>query len=289
MIFRTTHSTTYMYSEPVSICHTEVHLEPRKHWRQTLLEHDLKVQPEPDFHISRRDYFGNEVLFFTIHQPHITLTITSVSLVNVPSTELPHPALTPPWEQVVELMKQNDDGASFEANQYTFESPQVKCAPEFAAYAAISFPAGRPALEGAIDLQKRIFKEFKYDQRATTVTTPVEEVLRDKQGVCQDFAHLMIACLRSLGLPARYISGYLKSGKDSIGAEASHAWVSMFTPGFGWLDFDPTNNVMPNDGHVTVAWGRDYSDVTPVKGVALGGGDQFINVSVEVVPVDVVG
>lgn len=286
MIFRTTHSTTYMYNEPVSICHTEVHLQPRKHWRQTLLEHTLTVHPPPDFQIARQDYFGNEVVFFTIHHPHTTLTITSVSLVNLPSTEAPHPALTPPWEQAAALVKESADDRAFEANQFTYDSHQVKCGPEFAEYGAVSFPPGRPVLEGVLDLQRRIFNEFKYDQRATTVTTPLDEVLRGKQGVCQDFAHFMIACLRSLGLPARYVSGYMKSGENSIGAEASHAWVSVYTPGFGWLDFDPTNNVMPDAGHVTVAWGRDYSDVTPVKGVALGGGEQFITVSVEVVPMD---
>lgn len=284
MIYRATHSTTYMYSEPVSICHTEVHLEPRKHWRQTLLEHSIEISPEPDFQVHRKDYFGNEVTYFAIHTPHTALTITSRCLVNLPASELPHPSLTPPWETIKANVPEAADEASFEANQFVYESPLIPVGQGFADYAASSFPAGRPMLEAMLELQSRIFKEFKYDQRATTVTTPVEEVLRTKQGVCQDFAHFMIACLRSLGLPARYVSGYLSSGKTSIGAEASHAWVSAFCPGFGWLDFDPTNNVMPNDGHVTIAWGRDYSDVTPVKGVALGGGEQIIDVSVEVVP-----
>ena len=140
-------------------------------------------------------------------------------------------------------------------------------------------------LDAAPDLCRRIHREFEYDQRATTVTTPVGEVLSSRQGVCQDFAHIMIACMRSLGLPARYVSGYLRSGDGSVGAQASHAWVSVFCPGFGWLDFDPTNDVMPTGGHLTIAWGRDYSDVSPVKGVALGGGKQVIDVSVQVVPV----
>src|SRR5271166_5701252 len=158
-------------------------------------------------------------------------------------------------------------------------------APEFANYANPSFPAQRPLLECALDLCHRIFTDFKYDRDATTVRTPVAEAFHSREGVCQDFAHVMIACLRSLGLPARYVSGYLRSGDGSVGAQASHAWASVFCPGFGWLDFDPTNDLMPAGEHVTIAWGRDYSDVSPVKGVSLGGGKQVIDVSVQVVPV----
>ncbi len=142
---------------------------------------------------------------------------------------------------------------------------------------------GRPFLDAGFDLCHRIYREFRYDPRATTISTPVDEVLRKKVGVCQDFAHLMISCARSVGLPARYVSGYLRSGEDSVGAEASHAWCALFSPEFGWLDFDPTNDVMPAANHVTVAYGRDYSDVTPVRGVALGGGEQIVNVAVKVV------
>ena len=149
---------------------------------------------------------------------------------------------------------------------------------------ACSFAPGRPLLSAVEDLSRRIFTEFHYDRRATTIGTPVDEVLASRRGVCQDFAHVMIACLRSLELPARYVSGYLRSGGDFEGDEASHAWVSVWCPVFGWQDFDPTNNVMPRGGHFTVAWGRDYSDVTPVKGVALGGGEQVISVSVDVSP-----
>lgn len=275
MIYRATHSTTYSYDEPVSICHTEVHLEPRKNDRQLLLDYSLEISPEPSYQACRKDYFGNEVTYFMIHSPHTALSITSRCRVSLPGVELPKPSSTPAWE---------DAGAArhFEADQFLYESPLVKLDSAFARYALDSFAPRRPLLEAALDLQGRIFKEFKYDQRATTVTTPVEEVLRTRQGVCQDFAHFMIACLRSLGLPARYVSGYLRSGKDSIGAEASHAWASLYCPELGWLDFDPTNNVMPSDGHITLAWGRDYSDVTPVKGVAVGGGEQMIDVSVEV-------
>jgi transglutaminase-like putative cysteine protease len=168
----------------------------------------------------------------------------------------------------------------FEASQFVFESPLVKVGEPFAAYAAPSFTPGRPILDAANDLSRRIYEDFEYDKRATTISTPIDEVLETRHGVCQDFAHLMIACVRSLDLPARYISGYLRNDVNLTGAEASHAWVSVWCPVLGWQGFDPTNNTMPGGRHVTLAWGRDYYDVTPVKGVALGGGEHVISVSV---------
>jgi transglutaminase-like putative cysteine protease len=174
---------------------------------------------------------------------------------------------------------------NFEASQFVFESPLVTLGEQFASYSAPSFEAGRPILDAANALSRRIFEEFKYDKRATTISTPIDEVLQSRHGVCQDFAHLMIACLRSLELPARYVSGYLRSDANLTGAEASHAWVSVWCPVLGWQAFDPTNNTMPSGRHVTLAWGRDYSDVTPVKGVALGGGEHVISVSVDVSPI----
>jgi transglutaminase-like putative cysteine protease len=284
MIVRATHTTIYAYSEPVTLCHSEVHLAPRATASQTVLKHELAVVPTPDLSAARRDYFGNEVTWFSIDEPHQNLSITATSLLELRRAEPIHPALTPAWEHVRDTARRPAGADAFEAMQFVFESPRVAVGPEFAAYAALSFPPGRPLLEAALGLCRRIYREFKYDPRATTITTPVGEVLRSRQGVCQDFAHLMIACLRSLGLPARYVSGYLRSAPGAVGAQASHAWTSVFCPGFGWLDFDPTNNLMPTGEHVTIAWGRDYSDVTPVKGVALGGGEQAISVSVEVTP-----
>jgi transglutaminase-like putative cysteine protease len=236
-----THITRYWYSEPVSTCHTEVHLAPRPRANQTLLEHSLTVNPAPDSMASRE-------------------------------------------EQVLQEAAARETSAAFEAGQYVFESPLIQNSETFSAYARESFQAGRRFLDGVNDLSQRIFAEFKYDQRATTVSTPVGLVLESKRGVCQDFAHLMIACLRSLRLPARYVSGYVRSDRKFTGGDASHAWVSVWCPVFGWQDFDPTNNLMPQGDHLTVAWGRDYSDVPPVKGVALGGGEQVISVSVEVAP-----
>lgn len=284
MIYRATHTTMYMYSEPVSICHTEVHLCPREHGSQTLLEHELDIVPAPDFLESRRDYFGNEVTYFSIHEPHETLTITATSVVEVGECEPPEATLSPAWEAVREQMNSEPEAATFDALPYSLASPQAPIAEPFAEYARSCFPEGRAFLSGVSELCSKVCREFEYDPRATSVTTPVDEVLRQRKGVCQDFAHLMIACLRSLGLPARYVSGYLRSGGTSVGAEASHAWVSVYCPVFGWQDFDPTNNVRPQGAHVTLGWGREYLDVTPVKGVALGGGEQIISVSVEVVP-----
>ncbi len=283
MILRATHTTTYLYSEPVSICHTEVHLAPRDGERQRVIEHDLSIVPPPDATFSRKDYFGNDVTYFSIHEPHQTLTIAAASLLEKEPRDPLEPCLTPAWELARGREWRDADFDPLEACQFLFPSPRITPAPEFAAYAGTSFTDGRPLLEAAVDLCHRVYTEFHYDQKATTVATSVAEVLACRRGVCQDFAHFTIACLRSLGLAARYVSGYLKS-RDLIGSQASHAWVSVFCPGFGWLDLDPTNDQMPNGSHVTLAWGRDYSDVAPVKGVAIGGGEQVIDVSVAVAP-----
>jgi transglutaminase-like putative cysteine protease len=284
MLLRATHTTTYKYSQPASLCHSEVYLAPRSTDHQRPLSHELKIHPEPDSCAARKDYYGNAVTYFAIDEPHQKLSITSTSVVDLEAAQPIHPRLTPSWEQVRDTVTRHETADIFDALQFVFESPRIAIGPAFAAYAAPSFGPGRPLLEGVIDLCHRIHREFKYDQRATTVSTPVGAVLSSRRGVCQDFAHIMIAGLRSLRLPARYVSGYLRSGGDSVGGEASHAWVSAFCPGFGWLDIDPTNDLIPSGGHVTIAWGRDYSDVSPVKGVALGGGEQTIVVSVEVVP-----
>jgi transglutaminase-like putative cysteine protease len=277
-----THVTRYWYSDAVSTCHTEVHLAPRPRPNQILLEHSLTVNPQPDFVATREDYFGNEVSAFSIHEPHRELIVTARSEAELTPLSAPNPDLSPPWEQVRQEAAARHTPPAFEAGQFVFESPLIQLATPFAEYAQESFKAGRRFLDGVNDLSQRIFSEFKYDQRATTVSTPVGAVFESKRGVCQDFAHLMIACLRSLRLPARYVSGYVRSDREFTGGDASHAWVSVWCPVFGWQDFDPTNNVMPQGDHLTVAWGRDYSDVPPVQGVALGGGEQVISVSVEV-------
>jgi transglutaminase-like putative cysteine protease len=292
MILTATHTTTYLYGQPVSICHTEVHLTPRTGRTQRVVSHELEVRPEPAFTLTRNDYFGNEFTYFCINEPHQTLTVTSLSQVDLHPDDPPDEGKTPPWEKVRDMVRDPALTAStpeasyqaFRALEFTFSSPFVKLGPAYAEYAMPSFASERPIADAVFDLCHRIFAEFRYDPRATNISTPVDEILKSRRGVCQDFAHLMIACLRSLGIPARYVSGYLRSGKDSVGHEASHAWCSVYCPGFGWLDFDPTNNVMPRNNHLTIAHGRDYSDVAPVNGVAIGGGEQMVNVTVEVLP-----
>ena len=284
MMLRVIHRTAYSYGEAVSICHTEARLAPRSERGQSLLEHQLVVEPVPGSSVARADYFGNAVTTFTIDQPHEVLTVTARSLVETRGAEAIHPALTPPWEQVREAVHRHDNEETFDAYQFVFESPRVAPTAEFAKYANPSFPAQRPLLQCALDLCHRIFGDFKYDRDATTVRTPVAEAFHAREGVCQDFAHVMIACFRALGLPARYVSGYLRTDDGGVGAHASHAWLSVYCPGFGWLDLDPTNDVIPGVGHVTLGWGRDYSDVPPLQGVALGGAEQLIAVEVRVTP-----
>jgi transglutaminase-like putative cysteine protease len=283
MKLRTTHTTTYRYTEPVSICHTAVHLMPRDGRHQRVLDYTLSILPMPEATFNHKDYFGNEVTCFSIHEPHRALTISAASLIEMEPGDPLEPCLTPAWEAARGEKWRRADGRSLQAYQFVFPSPRITPAPEFAAYAETSFTAGRPFLDAALDLCHRVYTEFHYDQEATTVATSVAEVLESKRGVCQDFAHFTIACLRSLGLAARYVSGYLTSG-EWIGSQASHAWVSVFFPGLGWLDLDPTNDLLVSGRHVTLAWGRDYSDVAPVNGVAIGGGPQLVNVSVGVVP-----
>jgi transglutaminase-like putative cysteine protease len=284
MKLQATHTTRYLYSDVVSTCHSEAHLTPRPCVGQTLLDHRLSIDPGPDFSADRDDSFGNPVTMFSISQPQRELTITSRCTVDLTPAGTPNLQLSPPWEEVREQARRRVLGDDFEAAQYVFESPLMTLGQAFAAYAAPSFESVRPLLDAANDLWRRIYEEFQYDKRATTISTPIDEVLETRHGVCQDFAHLMIACLRSLELPVRYISGYLRNDANLTGAEASHAWVSVWCPVLGWQGFDPTNNTMPGGRHLTLAWGRDYSDVTPVKGVARGGGEHVISVSVDVTP-----
>jgi transglutaminase-like putative cysteine protease len=237
----------------------------------------------------RTDFFGNPVTFFTIQEPHHELTVTAHHMVSVSPFALPEPAQTPAWEEVRQVLSSDRGPRSLDVYQFVFDSPYVTTDPELADYAAASFAAGRPLLEAVLDLTRRIHTDFRYDTKATTVATPLSEVFSARRGVCQDFAHLQIGCLRSLGLAARYISGYLLTtpppGQQRlVGADASHAWLSVYCPGFGWIDVDPTNNQVPSDQHILLAWGRDYDDVSPIKGVILGGGQHTVSVAVDVVP-----
>jgi transglutaminase-like putative cysteine protease len=289
MIYRVMHTTTYVYSEPVSLCHNLAHLTPRDGPRQVCQHTQLVIQPQPGVSTERSDFFGNPVTFFTIQEPHQELAVTAYHVIAVSPFILPDPAQTPAWEEVRQVLSNERGPRSLEVYQFVFDSPYVTTDPDLADYAATSFPPGRPLLEAVLDLTRRIHGDFRYDTKATTVATPLSEVLAARRGVCQDFAHLQIGCLRSLGLAARYISGYLLTtpppGQQRlVGADASHAWLSVYCPGFGWIDVDPTNNQIPSDQHILLAWGRDYDDVSPIKGVILGGGQHTVSVAVDVVP-----
>ena len=289
MTYQIVHKTTYKYKHPVSLGDHVTYLTPRLKPNQVCTAHELRVTPAPAEMIERLDYFGNPVTFFTIQEPHEELSIEARSRVAIDSPSVQWPQRAPAWDEIVHNLPADFSSDGLDAYQFVFESPRIKPAAEFAAYASESFSPARPLTEALLDFTSRIYREFKFDSKATTVKTSPREVLRLKRGVCQDFAHLQVACLRSLGLPARYISGYLRTtpppGRTRlIGADASHAWVSVYCPGTGWLDVDPTNDMIPGEGHVTLAWGRDYGDVSPVRGVILGGRDHELDVGVDMEP-----
>jgi transglutaminase-like putative cysteine protease len=287
MTYNLIHKTIYEYAEPVTVSHHAARVEPRALSGQQVENFSLQIDPVPAVIKPRVDFFGNQVCGFSIQEIHQRLEITARSRVTVSATTPPALALSPEWEGVVKLFSDPVSPEVVEPYQFVFDSPLLCASPELAEYARESFAARMPLLVAVADLNRRIFTDFKYDPTATTVATPLAEVLEKRRGVCQDFAHLAIACLRSLGLPARYVSGYLRTrppeGKERlVGADASHAWFSVFCPDVGWVDFDPTNNLMPTEEHITVAFGRDYSDVSPVAGVITGGGAHEVKVSVDV-------
>jgi len=251
---------------------------------QRVLQSRIDVDPEPVVMDRRKDYFGNDVNSFAIFRSHDRFTTTATGMVEVEMPAVPSPPLA--WEQVRDAVAAYADEECLAAYEFVFDSPYVAAGRELADFARPSFTPGRPFSEAAGELSHRIHEEFTYLPKSTSIDMPLLEVFHNRAGVCQDFSHIMIGALRSLRLPARYVSGYLRSGADYQGAEASHAWVSVFVPGTGWLSFDPTNDMIPRDGHVTLAWGRDYADVTPVKGIALGGGEQTVVVEVRVIPVE---
>jgi transglutaminase-like putative cysteine protease len=264
-------------------------VNPRFTAAQSRAQFSLRITPEPAVRKTRTDYFGNRVCFFAIQEIHSRLEVEAVSVVTLSASTPPALTLSPPWTEVAELFRDPVSPEVVDQYQFCFDSPLLRTAPDLADYARGSFPAGTPLLVGVANLNQRIFRDFKYDPVATSVATPLEEVWAKRRGVCQDFAHLAIACLRSLGLPARYVSGYLRThappGKERlVGADASHAWFSVYCPSVGWVDFDPTNNLLTGEEHITVAYGRDYSDVSPVSGIITGGGHHEVRVSVDVEP-----
>lgn len=309
MKYRITHTTHYHYSQSVGLCQNEARLQPRNFWRQQCHHSHFDIQPPPTDFREWIDFFGNHITYFAIQQPHTQLTVTAISEVTIfPRRNNVDLLNQITWEQVSGLFQdtllqgqaQSQQGQSqsqlpnqeqlfeiLDARQYLLDSPMITVTPELANYAQPSFLANRPLVDVVTDLMQRIYKEFTYDPSFTTIATPLSDVLSHRRGVCQDFAHLAIGCLRAYNIAARYISGYIETATEAgqprlVGADASHAWFSVYIPNTGWLDFDPTNNTVPLDQHITLAWGRDYADVTPLKGIAFGGGQHTLSVSVDV-------
>ncbi len=284
--YRVLHETRYTYSNPVTSARQLAHLRPRTTPWQTVHAHHLDIDPVSSEQSEGSDYFGNGVVRFAVDTPHDALTVRAESTVEV-EDHAPDMGAGPPWESAVATPGDWGPGDEFDIVEFRLASPMVPLMPESIDYARASFPRGRALPAAILDLTRRIHADFAYDPKATTVTTQVRDVFADRRGVCQDFAHLMISCLRSLGLAARYVSGYILNqvppGKKRLaGADASHAWVEGYCPGVGWMAFDPTNGKVAGIEFVTLGWGREFSDVTPLRGVVLGTATQTLAVAVNV-------
>ena len=286
------HETHYRYSSEVVLSQQLLHLTPRTLPWQACLAHRITVEPKPGEFDERADYYGNRTVHVLLAAPHVELLVRADSEINVePREKAALAAPQVPWEALRERLHALDAPPPLEPAEFLYESPHVETWRELAEYAGKSFPRGRGALEAALDLAHRIHKDFTFDRKATSVSTPLRQVVKQRRGVCQDFAHLMIGCLRSLGLPACYVSGYILTAPPPgrprrVGADASHAWVSAWCgEQAGWVDIDPTNDCVVDDEHVTLGWGRDFGDVTPMRGVILGGGEQELEVRVTVSPI----
>lgn len=288
VIYDISHRTTFSYATSVATSQHLLHLAPRAVGDQTVHNQAIIVEPAPTLRKEGQDYFGNPTTYLTVEEPHTRLNIVSTARIERYAPVVPPAEATLAWEGALEAVRDQFQADALQAMQFTFDSPLTgsKLAMDFA---APSFQPGRPILAVAMDLMARIHADFKYEEGVTDIQTPVDRVLTDRRGVCQDFAHLQIACLRAFGLPARYVSGYLctrpPEGQNRlIGADASHAWLSIWVPEAGWIDLDPTNNTLPATEHISVAWGRDYADVSPINGFVVGGGRQLVDVAVDVRP-----
>jgi transglutaminase-like putative cysteine protease len=289
------HETRYEYDQPVGLSRQILHLSPRTTPWQRVRLHGIEVTPSPSFFAESEDAFGNPIRSLCIEKDHEALTVRTESVVELVPRAYPEDGATMAWDAVrsrlVYQAGRRPNPADLDATRFLFESIRVRNKRELAAWTAPCFPPGAPLLAGVRALMNRIHEDFTFDPKATTVSTPVMEVFTGRRGVCQDFAHLMLSCLRSIGLAARYVSGYLLTrpppGKPRlVGADASHAWVSVYCPEHGWFDADPTNALFPSVEHVTLGWGRDYDDVIPLRGVLLGGGEHALDIAVTVVPID---
>lgn len=290
MRYQIKHVTEYQYQEEVSHCYNLAQMIPRSTTRQTRIRSELKVSPYTAFNAQRQDYFGNQSFHFEIQQPHQQLVITSTSEVETSPQAFSGARLDfgVSCSDAKQLLASSTEQDVLLAREFMLNSPMAKISDELRAYARPSFADDRPLLSSVMELTSRIYNEFSYSPESTTVATPLSEVLENRAGVCQDFAHLQIGCLRSMGFPAKYVSGYIETlpapGQEKlVGTDATHAWISVFSPTEGWVEFDPTNNCIAGDQHIITAWGRDYGDVTPLKGIIFGGGKEpHLVVSVDV-------
>lgn len=289
MLYRICHITEYLYNAPVSHCYNLAHIIPRTSHRQKCISSDISISPVAAFKSMRDDYFGNRAYHFEIQRSHKKLVLTATSKVETRKQSYdPASDAGVTCGQAWQLLNYTQEPELLLAREFILDSPMVKAIPALRAYAEPLFTPDRPLLQAVMALTQKIFIEFEYSPASTTIATPLDVVFDTKKGVCQDFAHLQIACLRALGIPAKYVSGYIETlppeGQEKlVGTDASHAWLSVFCPGHGWVEFDPTNNSIAGEQHILTAWGRDYFDVTPLKGVIFGGGDApILNVSVDV-------
>lgn len=291
MIFEVSHRTHYRYSTPVAQSQHLVHMTPRAVAHQTTLRHNLIVEPAPAMRYDGVDGFGNPFVILDVEMPHKELVLHARSAIETHAPPASDFAATTSWDRLDEKMARDDGGLDLDVIQYRCTTGLTGASLAIADYARGSFPQGRPVLDGVMDMTRRIYADFRFDPGATDVSTPVDTVFEQRRGVCQDFAHLALAGLRALRVPSRYVSGYILTrpppGQIKLaGADASHAWISVWSPETGWRDFDPTNGIAVSEEHITIAYGRDYNDVSPISGVLLGGGAHAVSVGVDVMNVD---
>lgn len=294
--YRVRHKTLYRYGYPVTLSHHLARLKPRETPFQHVISADISIMPEPAFQKTQQDAFENAASFFIVETPHNEMTIVSDFTAEITPPVYPEPSETMSCAQTVELLKHPNTQELLDVSVMTNPSCFIPLTPEIKKYASESVSPNRPVLEACEEIMRRIYNDFKYDPAATSIATPINETLAMKRGVCQDFAHVGIACLRSFGLAARYVSGYIRTYRkapenqandiEMIGGDASHAWFSVYVPDFGWVDLDPTNNMYMHSEHLTVGWGRDFDDMSPVKGIMTGGGNHSVSVDVAVVPLN---
>ena len=289
MRYRVQHTTQYTYGSPVELAAHMMHLRPRPVPWQTVISERITSDPMPARRRDGHDHFGNQVTWLFLDRPHADFEVTSDSVVEVDCPAPPAADDTPAWESVVQATHSH---AGWEAVEFQFGTPMAPIDAASKAYAGESFTEGRPVLEALLELNERFYTEFRFRSGVTTISTPVSQVMKRREGVCQDFSHAMISGLRGIGMPARYTSGYIRTkpppGQTKrLGSDQSHAWVGCWLgPEHGWVDIDPTNGIVVKNEHVLLGWGRDFSDVSPVLGVILGGGGHSVSVSVDLAPVE---